>query len=109
MEDSGASGMANLSLRESGSNILGEESQGSPVNMIRDQALGYLNSFQGNDALGCNSDHAWFQRLVEGGDTDGEHKILSNVLCYRMSIMKLTTYLKDYLNLPIPDGRFFGT
>jgi hypothetical protein len=105
-----ASSMAALSLGESGSVTLGQEFRGSFANIVREQAQQYLNSFPGNDASGCNSHHAWFQRLIRGEKTDKEHlEYLSNVLCYRMSIMKWATDLKDYLELPIDDGHHFDT
>jgi hypothetical protein len=103
-------GMATLSLGESGSITLGQEFRGSFSNIVREQARQYLNSFPGNDASGCNSHHAWFQRLVRGESSDKEHLgELSNALCYRMSMMKLATDLKDYLDLPIEDGHLFDT
>jgi hypothetical protein len=104
------SSMATPSVGEFGSITLGQEFQGSFANIVRDQALQYLNSFPGNDASGCNSHHVRFQHLVQGGNYDREYlEILSNILCYRMSVMKWATDLKDYLGLPINDGHLFDT
>jgi hypothetical protein len=101
-------GMDALSHGESGSITLGQEFQGSFLNIVREQARQYLNSFPGNDASGCNSDHVWFQRLARGESSDMEHlEMLSNALCYRMSMMKLATDFKDYLDLSIDDGHLF--
>lgn len=80
------------------------------ANIVREQAIQYLNSFPGNDASGCNSVHAWFQDLVEGKPTSKERlEILSNALCYRMSMTKLATDFKEYLDLPIADAHLFDT
>jgi hypothetical protein len=108
-------GIDDLSLGESGSITLGQEFQGSFSNIVREQARQYLNSFPGNDALGCNSHHAAFQRLVREESFDKEHfdkehlEDLSNILCYRMSTIKLATDFKDYLDLQIADAHLFDT
>jgi hypothetical protein len=103
-------GTAASSLGEPGSIILGQEFRGSFLNIVREQARQYLNSFPGNDASGCNSHHSRFQSLVRGDSFDEEYlETLSNILCYRMSIMKLATDFKDLLDLPIADRHLFDT
>ena len=102
--------MANLSLGESGSIHPIEGFRVRYINVVREQARQYLNSFPGNDAVGGNRDHSYFQELVRGKEYDKEFlEYLSNVLCFRMSVMKRATDYKNYLGLSIDDCHLFDT
>lgn len=102
--------MDSLSIGESGSIFLGQEFGGNFANIVREQVRQYFKSFPGNDASGCNSHHSYFQSLVQGEIPDDEQlEYLSNILCYRMSMMTLATDLKDYLDLQIDDAHLFDT
>jgi hypothetical protein len=105
-----------LSIGESGSVTIGQEFPGSFMNILREQARQYVNSFPGNDAGGCNNHHGTFQELARGDEFDQEFSNdreylgnLSNELCYRRALMTLATNYKDYLELEIADGDLFDT
>lgn len=105
--------LGDLSIGESGSIHQGMGFQGSFSNIVREQAWQYLHSFPGNSALGTNSHHSTFERLVKGKDFDynnHEHlKYLSNVLLYRNDMMKWVTNCKNYLDLTIDDAHLFDS
>ncbi len=89
---------------------LGQDFRGSLINIVREQARQYMASFPGNDASGCNSDHAWFRRLADGELVEEEDaEYLSDVLCYRTSMMRSATDIKNRLDLPIEDGHLCDT
>lgn len=101
---------AKFSLGESGSIHPDESFRGRYINIVKEQARQYLNSFPGNDARGGNSVHSNFQELVYGKEYDKEAlEYLGNVLCFRMSVMKLATDYKNYLDLSIDDCHLFDT
>ena len=107
--------MADLSLGESGSANLGKEFRGSFINIIREQARQYLNSFPGNEASAGNSHHVHFRKLVRSEEYDKEFyhdeflEFLSNILCFRIAVTQLATEYKKYLDLSFPDCHLMDT
>ncbi|KFZ12620.1 hypothetical protein V502_07010 [Pseudogymnoascus sp. VKM F-4520 (FW-2644)] len=77
--------------------------------IVCEQARRYMNSYPGNGALGCNTPyHARFEQLAQGYiQYEEAFGRCSDVLHYRMSMIKLATEMKNYLGLPIEDARLF--
>ncbi|KAI9861256.1 MAG: hypothetical protein M1813_005429 [Trichoglossum hirsutum] len=72
--------------------------------MVEAQAREYLRSYPGSDSYGGNSIHTDFRDLLKGKPFDMtwlEH--LSDILIYRLSLMRFATDFKDFLKLQFPD------
>lgn len=79
------------------------------ADIVCEQARQYMNSYPGNHASGCNTlYHTRFGQLARGEiqfeDGLGED---SDVLCHRLSMIKLATEMKNYLDLLIKDAHLF--
>lgn len=96
------------SVGEYGPIALRQEPLGFFANIVAEQARQYLDSFPGNDASVCNSQHSWFQLVAGEVVMDREHlEDLSNALLYRNALTGVATRCKDYLQLPIADAHLF--
>ncbi|KFY45212.1 hypothetical protein V495_03076 [Pseudogymnoascus sp. VKM F-4514 (FW-929)] len=77
--------------------------------VVCEQAWQYMNSYPGEEARGCNiSYHSRFGRLAQGiVDCEDSLERQSDILCYRLSMIKLATEWKDCLGLPMVDAHLF--
>jgi hypothetical protein len=72
--------------------------------MVESQARGYLHSYPGSDSKGGNTIYTKFRDLLKGRPFDMTWlERLSDILIYRMSLMRLATDFKDFLKLRFPD------
>lgn len=92
-----------------GSTSMGRDFSRLFSDIVCEQARQYMNSYPGNHAWGCNTPHhTRFANLARGiVHFEGSLGHDSDVLCYRLSMTKLATDIKNYLDLPIADAHLF--
>ncbi|OBT68175.1 hypothetical protein VE03_02403 [Pseudogymnoascus sp. 23342-1-I1] len=80
------------------------------ADIVCEQARQYMNSYPGNHALGGNASYLIRFEELARGEIRFEDGLRENseILCYRLSMTKLATEMKTYLDLPIVDAHLFN-